>query len=235
MRKRTFFVSIVALLGAGAVGLVWAAPSTAACALVNFSGLTPTEDGWLIRSNRSAHEAAHLSALMTSARKRIADSFGEPRAQPVIAFFGASGKIGPFRMNTYGSTAFVGPRACVFVGHNGENTDVIAHEFMHAELFERVGYWRRFVEVPTWFDEGVAMQVDHRSAYALPNESRVDAVRQLDTAGRFFVPDETHLTWNYAAAKLEVARWLNKVGAHGLYPRLERLRAGEKFEEVLAH
>lgn len=235
MRKRTFFVSIVALLGAGVVGMGWAAPSTAACALVNFSGLARTGDGWLIRSNRSARDAAHLSALMTSARKRIADSFGEPRAQPVIAFYGASGKIGPFKMNTYASTAFVGSRACVFVGHNGENTDVIAHEFMHAELFERVGYWRRFVAVPTWFDEGVAMQVDQRSAYALPNDARVDAVRRLDTAGRFFVPEQTQLTWNYAAAKLEVARWLSKAGAKGLYPRLERLRAGERFEEVLAH
>jgi len=233
MRSTRVFISAFACLGVGAFGLVWAAPQQAACALVSFSGLAQMDNGALVGSNRSADDRARLSDLTTQARNRIEHTYGTPRAQPVLAFFGPAERLGPFKMNPYGSTAFVGSRACVLVGGQGENLDVIAHELMHAELFERVGYWRRWVAVPTWFDEGVAMQVDHRSAYDLPAFADTGRVRLLETANRFFVTDDAQLTWNYAAAKREVAHWLAAVGTDGLYPRLDRLRAGDSLEQVM--
>jgi len=113
---------------------------------------------------------------------------------------------------------------------------VLAHELMHAELAERVGYWRRMTQMPTWFDEGVAMQVDFRPRYDLLKSvtARTGEVRKLATAGAFFGGNDGERVRNYAAAKYEVAHWLSDVGRPSLYRRLERLRNGEPFAAVLA-
>jgi len=111
-------------------------------------------------------------------------------AKPVLVFFSSSkGFLGPFRqINSYGNTQFVGGRACVMIGPNGQNVDVVAHEMAHAELFLRVGWLARWLQIPTWFDEGVAMQVDYRSRYDLPAEKIPNAgdVRALTTFSKFF-------------------------------------------------
>ena len=30
---------------------------------------------------------------------------------------------------------------CIFIGPKGRNADVVAHELVHAEVFERVSLW----------------------------------------------------------------------------------------------
>ena len=129
----------------------------------------------------------------------------------------------------------IGSRACVMVGPKGQNIDVVAHELMHGELHHRAGYLRRFFQVPTWFDEGVAMQVDYRSRYSLspPEAQNADYVRALTTESSFFVADDEALTRNYASAKTVVASWVTRVGPAALYLRLHRLNNGEPFSEVV--
>ncbi|MBC7756718.1 MAG: hypothetical protein H7Z20_08815 [Bdellovibrio sp.] len=80
------------------------------------------------------------------------------------------------------------------------------------------------------------MQVDYRSRYELPKNEPVDTayVRRLESARQFFVPNDQQLTQNYAAAKLDVSRWLSEAGAQSLYQRLDRIRAGEPFAEAIA-
>jgi hypothetical protein len=143
----------------------------------------------------------------------------------------------PLHFNDYASSHFIGSRACIVVGPKGRNVDVVAHELMHAELFERVGYWHRFTEIPAWFDEGVAMQVDFRPRYSVPEQKGslggTGFVRDLKSYRQFFRGDGEQLTQHYAAAKAEVARWLTNVGRHELYERFERIRAGEGFNAVV--
>jgi len=119
----------------------------------------------------------------------------------------------------------------MIVGPKGQNIDVVAHELMHAELFDRVGFWGRITEVPVWFDEGLAMQVDFRPKYLLPGGAtpKTKTVTSLNAARDFFVSDDDLLTWNYSAAKIEVAQWLVQVGKDSVYNRLERIRAGDSF------
>ena len=86
-----------------------------------------------------------------------------------------------------------------------------------------------------WLDEGIAMQVDHRPAYDLPPDQKIESagVRSLETAREFFVNDEARLTLHYAAAKAEVSLWLGVAGHRTLYERLERLRRGESLDEIM--
>ncbi len=150
-------------------------------------------------------------------------------------FFNHPDGLGPFRLNAYGSTQFIGSRACVLVGPKGQNVDVVAHELMHAEIHHRVGYLKRFLQLPTWFDEGVAMQVDYRPRYRLSPKDvqNADDVRGLTTFSKFFEGNEQAVVRNYAAAKFVVASWLSKVGPTSLYLHLRRMRDGESFAEVI--
>jgi hypothetical protein len=120
------------------------------------------------------------------------------------------------------------------VGPKGQNVDVVAHELMHAEFFHRMGFLKS-VQLPIWFNEGVAMQVDYRPQYSLsPQDAQNTAyVRDLTTIWAFTKGDDQALTRNYASAKHEVASWLSKVGPTSLYSRLQRMRDGQSFVEAI--
>lgn len=120
------------------------------------------------------------------------------------------------------------------IGPQGRNVEVVAHELMHAALHERVGAWRRFMEIPTWFDEGLAMQVDTRPKYGLPAGEAVlgNEVRRWASFSSFFAGDEHTLVSPYAQARALVADWVAGVGAQSVYPLLAKIHDGQSFEET---
>ena len=126
----------------------------------------------------------------------------------------------------------LGTRVCVFIGPKGRSVDVVAHELVHAEVFERVGPWARATQLPVWFDEGLAMQVDYREAYDLSENFDTSFVRTLASPADFYTAGEDALTMNYGSAKVEVARWVAGVGARSVFAQLARLRNGEPFASI---
>lgn len=172
--------------------------------------------------------------LLADSTARIQNKFGMPESKPIVIFFDDSKSFWPLKLNEYGSTNFIGNKVCVIVGSKGQNIDVTAHELMHSEIAYRVGYWRRFMQLPVWFDEGLGMQVDDRTNYDLSesDSARADYVTALTTGGAFFVPNDKALTKNYASAKAVVKKWVASTGESTVYRQLERIRAGESFEAI---
>jgi hypothetical protein len=231
--KQTLLIAIgttVALVATAAYAL----PGPTACALVGLAGLNALGDGVVTDSKSEADHRRYIQ-LVRDARERIEATFGTPESKPIVVIFNGSDGFGPFKLNGYGSTQMVGSRACVMVGPKGQNIDVVAHELMHGELHYRVGPVHRFLQVPTWFDEGIAMQVDYRSRYLLSPQEAVDSdyVRALTTASSFFAGDDEALTRNYASAKAVVAAWVVRVEPATFYSRLLRLKSGESVAEVV--
>jgi hypothetical protein len=211
-----------------------ALPGPTACLLVAATGPSELSPDILADRDSGIDSRVYLS-LVHEARQRIESTFGKAEAKPIVVFLGRTARIGPFRLNAYGSSQFVGGRACVMIGPEGRSVDVVAHELMHAELNHRVGSLNYFRDVPTWFDEGLAMQVDHGRQYLLTahDARNSDRVRALTKSAQFFVADDEALTYNYASAKHEVAEWLSQVGAANLYIRLGRVRAGASFADAV--
>ena len=170
--------------------------------------------------------------LLQDAKGRIEAKFGLMQSEPVIVFFEKQDSFWLLQLNEYGSASFLGPKTCVIIGPKGQNVDVVAHELMHAETKHRVGYWRRWIELPIWFDEGLAMQVDHRERYNLPKDAKTSYVRKLHSVSEFSVPDRDLLTNHYASAKSEVALWVSKVGTDSVYIHLNSIKEGVPFEAV---
>ncbi|NKC00508.1 MAG: hypothetical protein GKR90_18740 [Pseudomonadales bacterium] len=151
--------------------------------------------------------------LLHAAKTRIAGLFGGEESSPWLRCLGkpvlGQGVV-------IGTTNFMpGLPSIILLSPEGSQLDVIAHEWAHAELAERVGVLVRTYRVPTWFDEGLAMQVDERSAYgiaalALLSEDRhVDAPsrEQLTSPSGFFFPGAQGV-FHYAWSRQEVADWL---------------------------
>ena len=96
---------------------------------------------------------------------------------------------------THGSSRFAPFLPTVnIIGPKGMNIDVVAHEWMHSEIAHQSGFITRNYRLPTWFDEGLAMQVDFRPEFSLP-ELRgyiadqgltVPSLEEMATAKRFF-------------------------------------------------
>ena len=233
-KLRKLAVGAVALFLAFGFTSARAFNGPAACMFLGLADLHELPDGSLTDTS-SPEEQDRYVRLTFESRERIANTFGEPTARPVLVYFSRPDGFGPFKLNAFGSTQFIGPRACVMIGPKGQNIDVVAHELMHAEIHERAGYWNRFMHIPTWFDEGLAMQVDYRPQYVLAaeDEHAKDAVRQLTSFSSFFNGGEKVVVSNYAKARAIVAEWVTKVGKGSVYSRLHQLRAGESFEEAI--
>jgi len=223
-----------AVVMASATTFAFALPGPTACLLIGVADLHKLSDGSLAESE-SEVDQQRFAQLTRDARLRIESTFGAVESKPIIVFFDQPNGFGPFRLNAYGSTQFIGSRACVMVGPKGQNVDVVAHELMHAEFHHRVGFLKS-LQLPTWFHEGVAMQVDYRSQYSLsPQDAQNTAyVRDLTAPSTFNEGDDQALTRNYASAKHEVAAWLSRAGATPLYSRLQRIRDGQSFAEAIA-
>jgi hypothetical protein len=239
--KRKMLIALVTGLGLGAAPLLYAAyalPSEVACLFVKLAAVESLADGTLVAPGSSESDRALFLALQSQARARIADTFGALRSRSVVTFFQDARTFWPLNINLYGSASSIGT-TCVLIGPKGQNVDVVAHELMHQELHERVGTWRLFTAVPVWFNEGVAMQVDFRPKYLLPKEAvgtanNTGEVRGLKSVTQFNRGNGEQRAQHYAFAKAEVAHWLANVGRQDLYQRLERIRAGESFDAVVA-
>ena len=237
LRRRSVLIWSIALCAAIVVTLVAARRDAIACGFAESAGLEQIGPSILADEHSNSQQRAELVDLLEGSRQRIADIYGLPKANPLVISIRSRMADFWFGSNEYGSTIFAFNRACVVIGPKGHNLDVVSHELVHAEIFERVGAVRRFLYLPTWFDEGAAMQADKRDAYEMRNFAGKAApeVTSLTYGWQFFKgPDET-LKFHYALAKQEVAQWLSEAGGgKALYPMLDEIRRGSKFQKAYA-
>ena len=205
------------------------------CEFVAWSDLNQSGERLYLDPRMPDEQAARVARMVAEARQRDAGIFGELQSEPVIiagSDLSVMEKFGQVGNRTAVTHLLLG-RAFIILGPDGLNIDVIAHEMMHAELYRRVGAWNRELKIPTWFDEGLAMQADNRDPFS-------EAQWQARTQGGKLAPDLTQLTtgrnffagdsWvNFATAKHEVRRWIKTVERQGLLDLIARINNHEDF------
>ena len=114
--------------------------------------------------------------------------------------------------------------------------DILAHEITHAELRARLTA-RAQGKVPTWFDEGLALQNDYRERYSeeqwisqTGNGKNVIAPEDMDTPAEFYAGEAEDRRFRYLNAKHELDRWMAAHGQQGLLELIEKLNNGEDFD-----
>ena len=132
--------------------------------------------------------------LFTATKSEDYRSFGSPFETPACAHLG---------INSF-----------IVINKNGLDVDIISHELSYAELYARIGYMKRELEIPVWFDEGLAMQVDHRDSYSTDtlkllsnNFYDLPRIKKMTTYQSFGSGTDEEIQLNYGAAKYEVKNW----------------------------
>jgi hypothetical protein len=90
-------------------------------------------------------------------------------AKPKVVIAANDIEASDFGSNPYGKALLTPLGQCIVFGPKGQNIDVIAHEYTHAEVHYRVGWLNHMLNVPVWFNEGVGLLVDFREPYLLDN------------------------------------------------------------------
>ena len=137
--------------------------------------------------------------------------------------------------DTHHITLFPVKRSYVSVSTEYLTVDVLAHELTHAELYERLS-GKAFRRVPTWFNEGIALQNDYREQYGpeawaeqTDNGKNIVAHEDMDTAAEFYSGTKEDRRFRYLNAKHDVVEWLEKHGLQGFMALIDRLNGGEAF------
>lgn len=113
--------------------------------------------------------------------------------------------------------------------------DILAHEITHAELHTRLSAEAQ-KRIPTWFDEGIAMQNDYREKYSeaqwtqqTDNGKNAVALEDMDTPAEFYAGEAEDRRFRYLNAKHELDVWMTSHGQQGLLELLDRLNGGADF------
>jgi len=108
-------------------------------------------------------------------------------------------------------------RSYICISDEYLNVDIIAHELTHAEFQSRLSYKAMTQEIPSWFDEGLAVQNDYREQYSEAEwEKQTDhgknavAPEDMDTAEEFYAGEAEDRRYRYMCAAHLVRNWLPK-------------------------
>ena len=180
-----------------------------------------------------------ITGLINKAKSRAADFYGSLTCQDHTVIIICDddkllAKLGGDH-DTHHITLFPVKRSYVSVSTEYLTVDVLAHELTHAELYERLS-GNAFRRVPTWFNEGIALQNDYREQYGpeawaeqTDNGKNIVAHEDMDTAAEFYSGTKEDRRFRYLNAKHDVVEWLEKHGLQGFMALIDRLNGGEDF------
>ena len=218
------------------MGHSFALPQATKCLFVDFYPFEK-EGKIYFPKGLSYEQKAELKNLIILAENRVAKFWGEKKTDPKFIFCNTQElyqKFGSHYPSPAAAIMHIG--SYVVISNDGVDLDIISHELSHTELFERIGAWNRTFKIPVWFDEGLAMQVDHRSYYSLDTlkvlsngfQSLPD-VKSMDNYSQFGSGTREEVMMNYRAAKYEVAKWYSP---EKLDSFIDAINEGNSFNEA---
>ena len=204
---------------------------------VESSGFVSLQPGLYVSEQIDKAGQERFTAWLVEAKARVAQIYGPTSATPVTIVTQGLEEASQYGLGESPGTLFSTPwqQYLVLNYQRLAGADVIAHELVHAELGKRVGYVKRMLQIPTWYDEGVAMQVDFRTQYGIEgvDELAVKAVKELSSPAMFWTDDQAQTIENYRAAKKVVADLFEEKGLSSLYETLSSIESGKAFEEAV--
>jgi len=223
----------------------------------NFRLFTNGTTSLYIHRTVSAKQQLQFRQHTQAAFDRIRRFWGDRRGQAILIYCPAQSDYERYCAGGEGAGCSVGTpwgTSYLILGPEGNNTNVIAHELCHDELFTRIGWWRVKRQIPQWFNEGLALMVDYRfsnpAVWEQPDRSEQTPsfseenttlpfpqrpllkLTELETTRDFFGGDYVHTMLAYQTAADEVARWLAVVGRAGVPALTDAIHAGQEFEET---
>ena len=213
------------------------------------SGMDEIDPALYVEPAMSAQQRGALQRQIELGRARVEAFYGSITTAPyVVACVTARCAL---RFGSYGEPATAFGDVAIRLSLNDRLTQLVAHEWSHAELYRRVGGWRHIGKIPRWFDEGVAVVVADEALHAPANwdeiarrglptppltalVSRSDWAAAIRKYGETLGDDPNNLRVVYSTAGAEVRTFLACAGTVGIAAVLDAVRADEPFGAAYA-
>jgi hypothetical protein len=211
-------------------------PQETRCILIVFSNFK--KDGRLyFNPNNSQTTFDTVESLIRQASVRVAAFWGQETCNPTFIYCDSDKDF-----KKYGSPHSVPAvtqlklGSYIVLSKEGADLDIIAHEISHAELYERIGFYKMTFKIPSWFKHGLAMQNDFRNYYSedtlkmkSDNFRNLPQLKYLETDKQFYKGNLSQIMLNYMTAKHEIKNWYTKEKLDRL---IKDLNAGKSFTEA---
>lgn len=260
MRKSALFRYGLFVLLALPIGFVLLYPQLIRCLWIdrssNFQLLEQAPQVYIHRST-TPRQRWQLWQHVARAQHRIQQFWGDQRGKAILIYCPDQADYEQFCAGGEGAGCSIGlpwGASYLVLGPEGNNTDVIAHELCHDELFARLDWWQIKRQIPQWFNEGLALMVDYRftppTSWEHPDSAQTNQqfrpetgsaprlqhpllkLTDLETTRDFFGGNYTHTMLAYRTAADEVTRWLSVVGRAGVPALTDAITQGATFDEA---
>ena len=178
-----------------------------------------------------------LKSLINQATIRIGNFWGQKTSNPKFIYCDNYDDFKKYCYNPFvPAVTYSKLGAVILLSADAMDLDIIAHEFSHAEFYNRIGFYNWTFKIPTWFDEGLAMQNDYRDYYSddtlkakSDNFKKLPDIKNFKLGGQFLAGSHDQIMLHYMTAKHEIKNWYTK-------PKLDKfikdLNSGKSFEEA---
>ncbi len=195
------------------------------CEYIEYTDYSEISPNIFVSPNLNHQQKEKLLSNIKQGQARVTDTFGRMSSKPKLLITSNDEEAAQFGSNSYGNALLTPFGQCLVLGPQGHNVDVIAHEYVHAEVHHRVGWLNHYLNVPIWFNEGLAVLVDFRDVYLLENinlsAKEINAVKQngFDSS-----------VSSYQASRVLV----DGIDKANLYQNLEKMKQGQDLNSVFS-
>ncbi len=231
--KRTLII-IVILLPLMTFAHFMVFPQETRCIFISFSNFEHKQNVYYIKTTK---QVENLFQIKKAAEEKVKNFWKENELPDYTLIYCDSEKEYD-KYGTPGTPATTQRKlgAYVVISNEGVDEQIIAHEITHTILYNRIGWFKAITKIPTWFEEGLAMQVDDREKYAIDslqvkinNGLKLPNVSNIANGSQFYSGDDNTITLHYTTAKYVLSEWLK---THSLVLFIQKMSKGEGFEKA---
>lgn len=176
-----------------------------------------------------------LKKIITQANLRVGDFWGQQLSEPTFIYCISDGDFKKYSSSPNApAVTYVKSGATIVLSADALDMDIIAHEISHAELYQRIGFFKFNFSIPSWFKHGLAMQNDYRNYYSedtlrakTENFKTLPNIKTLTTDNEFYAGTHEEVMLRYMAAKHEIKNWYTK---QKLQQFIIAIRDGQSFD-----
>ncbi len=224
----------------------WTFPQFFRCFFVKYDDFQEIQSSVFVEKSISKKQQDSLKSYVKNAKKRIVGFWGKQEGVAKIIFCKNAKTYKKYCQSSEGAGCSIGTPfgSWIILNTDGLNTDVIAHEMCHDELMTRVGWWKTKANIPTWFDEGLALMLDYRFVASQDSIQRYidyrtelkyltsQKIRLSDLTNQkdFFGKDQLYTKIAYFTSAVAVSHKISSKGKKEIFKIIEKTKNEGKFE-----
>jgi hypothetical protein len=233
--KRTLIITVVLLpLMTFAHFMVF--PQETRCVFISFSNFEHKQNVYYSKIT-SATQLENLIQLKKTAEDKVKIFWKESALLDyTLIFCNSTNEYNKYGTPTTPATTQRKLGAYVVLSNDGVDEQIIAHEITHTILYNHIGWYKTINKIPTWFEEGLAMQVDDREKYSIDSlQTKINNglilpdISSIATGAQFYAGDDEAITLHYATAKYIINEWLK---THSLSLFIKKMKDGDGFTKA---